>query len=186
MKEYLASLNILSTSELNQIDAYIVKRRVEKGAVLLEENKVCRELLFVVSGVLRSYYWNYKGEQVTSCIAFDNEFMAAYPSFIQQQKSRETIHALQNTEIEVMRFEDLEKLYDSSMAWQKLGRKLVENQYVFMDLHHTEFQQQNSSHRYEYLLKNYSKQVNMIPQHYIASYLGISTRQLTRIRKSLL
>ncbi|MBW3519825.1 Crp/Fnr family transcriptional regulator [Flavobacterium sp. NKUCC04_CG] len=186
MKEYLASLNILSTSELNQIDAYIVKRTVEKAAVLLEENKVCRELMFVVSGVLRSYYWNYKGEQVTSCIAFDNEFMAAYPSFIQQQKSQETIHALQHTEIEAISFENLEKLYDSSMAWQKIGRKLVENQYVFMNQHFTEFQQQNGSHRYEYLLKNYSKQLNLIPQHYIASYLGISTRQLTRIRKSLL
>lgn len=186
MKKYLASLNILSRSELDQIDAYIVKRTVEKAAVLLEEQHICQELMFVVSGVLRSFYWNFKGEQVTSCIAFEGEFMAAYPSFIQQLKSRETIHALQHTEIEAISYENLEKLYDSSMAWQKIGRKLVENQYVFMDQHFTEFQQQNGSHRYEYLIKNYPKQLHQIPQPYIASYLGISTRQLTRIRKSLL
>ncbi len=186
MKKYLASLNILTASELNLIDNYLERRTVEKGTVLLEENKVCRELFFVVSGVVRSFYYNYKGEEVTSCIAFDSEFMAAYPSFIQQQKSRETIHILQHTEIEVISYDNLEKLYDSSIAWQKLGRKLVENQYVFMEQHFTEFQQQNGSHRYEYLLKNYPKQLHQIPQPYIASYLGISTRQLTRIRKSLL
>lgn len=186
MKDYFRALNILSETELEMITPFIQHQTMQKGQTLLHLDTVCHKLYYIKSGVLRSYYWNYDSDQVTSCIAFDNEFMTSFPSFIQQQKSKEVIHALQNTIVEYITHADLESLYDSCINWSKLGRKLVEHQYVIMDQHVTEFQKQKSSFRYEFLLKHYPFQVNQIPQHYIASYLGISTRQLTRIRKSLL
>lgn len=186
MKGYIRSLDILDTKELDFIDNHVVKKSFRKDEFLLRTNSICKELYFVRSGALRSFSVDNNGDEITHCIAFDNEFMCDFHSFISQQPSRQTIHALLGSDVEVIKYEDLEKLYDSCIGWQKVGRKIIEQQYISMEQHFIMFQQDDSSGRYEYLLKNYRRQLSLIPQHYIASYLGISTRQLTRIRKSLL
>lgn len=186
MKTYICSLNILNNKELDLIDNYSTKRIFQKEDVLLQNKSICKELYFVKSGALRSFYTNDDGDEITRCIAFDNEFMCDFSSFISQQSSQETIHPLLTSEVEIIKYEDLENLYDTNMSWQKVGRKIIENQYILMERHFAKFQQDNSLGRYEYISQNYPSQLAQIPQHYIASYLGISTRQLSRIRKSLL
>lgn len=186
MKAYIQTLNILDSNELNLIDDYITKKNVEKDSVLLRNNSICEELYFVRSGALRSFHINNDGVEVTSCIAFDGEFMCDFSSFILQQSSQEAIHSLLESEIEIIKYNDLESLYDTSISWQKVGRKIIEKQYIQMEQHFAKYQQNNSLGRYEYIYKNYPRRLALIPQHYIASYLGISTRQLTRIRKTFL
>ncbi len=186
MKTYIHSLGIVSGNELARIDNLIHQKTVCKGEVLLHENEICCYLYFVTSGTLRSYYFNYEGNEITDCIAFPGEFMSSFSSFIRHQPSHKTIQALLDTEYQFISYDDLETLYDSSINWQKTGRRLIEQQYIIQEVHFTNYQQHNGTTRYEYLLKNYTRQVNQIPQHYIASYLGISARHLTRIRKALL
>lgn len=186
IKTYINSLNILTSNEINAIDNYTIKKVFQKNTVLLENGSVCKKLYFVNYGALRSFYTNSDGDEITNCIAFNNEFMCDFPSFIQQEPSQHSIHVLLESEIEIIEHEDLENLYDTSIGWQKVGRKIIEMQYIMMEQHIEKLQQGRSIGRYEYILKNYPRQLALIPQHYIASYLGISTRQLTRIRKSLL
>lgn len=186
MKSYFESLKLLSQFELDQLDQFIKNEPIPKNTFILNSESVCTELIFVKSGVLRSFFINYDGEEATLCLAFDGEFMADYSSLISQQPSKETIHSLVESDIDRINYHDLEFLFNSSISWQKVGRRLIELQYLAMEKHFTQFQQNKGLERYSYLLQHYATQLNLIPQSYIASYLGISSRQLSRIRKSLL
>ncbi len=185
MKKYIEKLNILSQEELNQIDDKLHQLSVEKGTILLEEGSVSDKLFIVKSGTLCNLYEDTDAEERINCMAFNGEFSCSFSSFMSGNPAHESIIALLDSELEYINQKDLEALFDSSISWQKVGRKFIELHYILMEEHFTNFQQKNGAIRYEYLLRNYPQQVRAIPQKYIASYLGISTRQLTRLRKSI-
>jgi CRP-like cAMP-binding protein len=168
---------------LNQLEDLITVRKLKKGALLLTENEVCNEIVFIKSGLLRSYFFNHQGDEITNCFAFENEFMASFSSFITQNVAEENIQALADTELQVLSRESLEQLYKSHIKWQEIGRKLTEMEYVTLQKRMISFQKLSATQRYEELYKNHQKYLQLIPLHYLASYLGITPRHLSRIRK---
>lgn len=185
MKNYIRALNILSSEELNQIDDKLHQLSVEKGDILLHEGNISDKLFMVKSGTLCNIYEDEAAEDRINCMAFEGEFTCSFSSFMSGLPARECIVALLDSEVEYIEQQDLEALFNSSILWQKVGRRFIEEHYILMEKHFTSFQQKNGAVRYEFLLRNHPQPVRMIPQKYIASYLGISTRQLTRLRKSI-
>ena len=186
MKKYFSSLNILSSEELNRMDPFLTVRDIKKGDFLIQANHICKEIVFIKSGVLRSYFTDNDGVETINCITFEGEMMAAFSSFIKQTPTDENIQAIMDTKVEALQKTDLEHLYQTSAEWQKLGRILTEMQYLKLEERIISFQKDDATKRYQLLEKNNSEYIKHIPLHYIASYLGISTRHLTRIRKSIL
>lgn len=186
MKKYFASFNILSIEDLNRMDPFLTTREIKKGDFLIQAKYICKEIAFIKSGVLRSYFTDNEGTETINCITFEGEMMAAFSSFIKQAPTDENIQAIIDTRIEVLQKTDLDYLYEVSPQWQKLGRVLTEIQYLKLEERIISFLKDDATKRYKLLEKNNSEYIKRIPLHYIASYLGISTRHLTRIRKSLL
>lgn len=186
MKKFFESLNILSIEELDKIDTYITKRKIEKEDFLIQIGEVSKEIAYIKSGVLRSYFISYKEEEVINCIGFNGDLISAFGSFIQETPSDETIQAIIDTEIEVIQKHNLEQLYETSPNWQKVGRIMTEMLCLFQKERIMSFQKNDATTRYKLLEENNLEYIKHIPLHYIASYLGISMRHLTRIRKSLL
>lgn len=186
MKEHIRSLNILSDKELNLIDPFLEIRNIDKGDFLIRQGQICKEIAFIKKGALRSYFVNEKGEEVTNCISFENDLMNAFSSFIKEEPTEENIQAIIDTEIEFISKHDIESLFDSSINWQKVGRKLTEQQYLNLENRILSFLNDSAENRYIKLASNQPQYIKQIPLHHISSYLGISTRHLTRIRKSIL
>src|SRR3954468_16502875 len=130
MKSIFQSIQVLPQDELDQLDNLITFRNLKKGEVLLNENQVCNEIYFIKKGILRSYFYNHQGDEITNCFAFENEFMGSFSSFITQDTAEENIQALTDTELQVLHKHSLEKLYKSSTHWQEIGRKIAEMEYV--------------------------------------------------------
>jgi CRP-like cAMP-binding protein len=186
MKSAFQSLQIIPPDELDPLDDLITVRKLKKGALLLKENQVCNEIVFIKKGILRSYFFNHQGDEITNCFAFENEFMASLSSFITQNIAEENIQALVDTELQVISRESLEKLYKSGIHWQEIGRKLTEMEYVTLQKRMISFQKLSGTQRYEELYKNHQKYIQLIPLQYLASYLGVTPRHLSRIRKAVL
>ena len=185
MKAVFQSIQELSNEELSHLDDLITFRKLNKGDFLLEENQICNEIVFIEKGILRSFFMNHKGDEITNCFAFENDFMASFASFITQQKAEENIQALVDTELQVLDRNALEKLYRSSYNWQEIGRKLTEMEFVNLQKRMVDFQKLSGAERYEALFRNHQKYLQLIPLQYLASYLGVTPRHLSRIRKAV-
>ena len=186
MKAIFQSIRSFSSEELNLLDHLITFRTLRKGDFLLTENQVCNEIVFIKKGILRSFFVNHKGDEITNCFAFENEFMASFASFITKEKAEENIQALTDTELQVLDRKALETLYESGSNWQETGRKLTETEFVNLNKRMISFQKLSAAQRYEELYKNHQKYLQLIPLQFLASYLGITPRHLSRVRKAIL
>lgn len=90
-----------------------------------------------------------------------------------------------DTELLILKRSDMELLYENSSAWQKVGRFLTEMQYVELEQRTVSFQKQSAKQRYETLIGHHSNYIKYIPNQYLASYLGITPRHLSRLRKEI-
>ncbi|WP_281633191.1 Crp/Fnr family transcriptional regulator [Flavobacterium luteolum] len=185
MKTVFQSIQDFSDDELSLLDGLITFRTLKKGELLLTENQVCNEIVFIEKGILRSFFVNHKGDEITNCFAFENEFMASFASFITQEKAEENIQALTDTELQILDRKGLEKLYQSGFNWQETGRKLTELEFVNLHKRMISFQKLSGAERYEELCTNHQNYIQLIPLQYLASYLGITPRHLSRIRKAI-
>lgn len=186
MKSVFESIQILSQPELDQLDDLITIRNLKKGEFLLEENHICNEIVFIKKGILRSYFFNHQGDEITNCFAFENEFMASFSSFITQAVAEENIQTLTDTELQVIDRKGLEQLYKSSSNWQEIGRKITEMEYVNLQKRMVSFQKLSGKQRYQELCQDHQNYIQLIPLQHLASYLGVTPRHLSRIRKSIL
>ena len=186
MKSIFQAIQVLPPDELEILDSFITTRKLKKGNLLLTENQVCNEIFFIKKGILRSFFFNHQGDEITNCFAFEGEFMASFSSFITQNIAEENIQALADTELQVLSRESLEKLYTLGIHWQELGRKLTEIEYVTLQKRMISFQKLSGTERYEELYHNHKKYIQLIPLQYLASYLGVTPRHLSRIRKAIL
>jgi hypothetical protein len=109
-----------------------------------------------------------------------------FPVFITQEVAEESIQALADTELQIISRESLEKLYEAGIHWQEIGRKLTEMEYVTLQKRMISFQKLSGKQRYEDLYQNHQKYIQLIPLQYLASYLGVTPRHLSRIRKAIL
>jgi CRP-like cAMP-binding protein len=186
MKSVFQSIHHFTENELNLLDVLITFRKLKKGDFLQRENEVCNEVVFIKKGILRSFFFNNKGDEITNCFAFENEFMASFASFITKEKAEENIQALTDTEVQVLSRKSLEKLYQSGYNWQETGRKLTEIEFVNLNKRMISFQKLSGAQRYEELFQHHQKYLQFIPLQYLASYLGVTPRHLSRIRKATL
>lgn len=183
MKNFFKSFDFLTEDELNLIDSLSSRRVIKKGEYLTKEGNVANEIALIKSGILRLFYTNTVGEEITGCLAFDNEIVSAYSSFLTQQPSEENIQAVCDTEIVTLAKEQLDFLYNSSASWQKVGRIIAEMHYVELTKKISSFQKDSAKERYNQLVQKQPQYIQAIPQHQLASLLGITPRHLSRIRK---
>ncbi|PXY47073.1 Crp/Fnr family transcriptional regulator [Flavobacterium hydrophilum] len=184
MIQFLRSLQIISESELEKLKDITKNKILQKNDYLIQEGNICNEIVLIKTGILRSFYRNSEGNEITKCIAFENELACAYSSFITQQPTFENIQAICNTEVIVLNRKDLYNLYENSQEWQKLGRLLTELEYIQLENRTVSFQKQTAQERYDTLINNHSKYLKYIPLKYLSSYLGITSRHLSRLRKT--
>lgn len=180
--QYLFQLNL---EEWQLLSSLITHRKLKKGDYLISENQVCNEIVFVKSGILRSFFINSKDDEITNCFTFENEFMTAFSSFITQSPTDENIQAITDCELEVIDKITVEKLFNSSFKWADIGRKIAENEVVNLHNRIASLQKKSPIERYETLFVNHQKYIQFIPLIYLASYLGVSTRHLSRIRQAV-
>ncbi|MNJ86408.1 Cyclic nucleotide-binding domain protein [compost metagenome] len=156
-----------------------------KGTYFVQEGKVCTRLAFVHKGLFRSFYVDEQGEEVTYCFAKEADIETSFESFISGEPSAISIIAMEEVEILVIEKEDLNSLLEKYLFWNRLSRMLTEKEYLKMTRHAAESKTGSARVKYLNLLEQHPGLLQRVPLHYIASYLGISSRHLTRMRKTV-
>lgn len=185
IKNYLKSFNILTDDEIEKFIQLSTSKNLRKADYFIREGDTCKEVAFVLAGMLRSYYVTEKGEEITYCITFPNNLITAYSSFITGQSTPENIVAISVVELMVIRKDTMDDLAMNHPNWLKFLKIVAEQQYVELEKRIFQLQKSNAAQRYSDLLANQPAYVQHIPLQYVASYLGITQRHLSRIRKEI-
>ncbi|MEQ8422442.1 MAG: Crp/Fnr family transcriptional regulator [Arenibacter algicola] len=185
MRNYLKSFNLLSDKEIDLFESKLVRKKIEKGEYFIKEGNTCNKIAFIVSGLFRTYYHSSSEEEVTYCFSFPSFFAGAYSSFLSQNKTVENIQALTDSDLLVISREDILELEKSSYNWLKFFKLIAEQEYIKLEKRIFLLQKETADKRYLDLLTNHPGFLQLIPLSYLSSYLGITQRHLSRIRKSI-
>ena len=183
--DYLKQYNLFTDSEINEFISLATISTIKKGDFFIKQDEICTTLSFVNFGIFRSFYYSNNDEEVTYCFTFPNTLLVAYSSFITQNKSEENLQALTDSEIISISKKELENLAESNNKWLNFLKIIAEKEYVELEKWIFNHQKSNAQKRYVDLIHSNPQFVQQIPLHYIASYLGITQRHLSRIRASI-
>jgi CRP-like cAMP-binding protein len=184
LKEYIRKFVAYTDEELSVFLNSQKKRLIPKGGYLMEAGGVCDYVAFINKGYFRSFCV-IDNDEVTYNFSFEGNFFTDYPSFLTRQPSTETHHALVDCEVLTISYADMQRGYLERPSMEKFGRLMAE--FIIMGIaeRNRSMLFMSPEERYLNLMKTRPKVIANIPQHYIASYLGIQPESLSRIRKRL-
>jgi len=180
----IQSLISLNPKEADCIKLLFKEKSIKKGEFFLAEGQVCKQVGFIVKGLMR-YYINHDGEEKTYAFAQENNFICNYESFIPQTQSTKIIQALEDCEILVISFADLQIFYKSISEGERFGRLVIGQVFIEILQDLSSFYIDTPEHRYEKFVKKHSDLQQRISQYHIASYVGVKPQSLSRIRKRI-
>ncbi|AZB27152.1 Crp/Fnr family transcriptional regulator [Chryseobacterium bernardetii] len=182
---FFRNFKLFSENEIEEFVKLFEIRKVCKNAYFIQEGEKCREVAFIQSGIFRSFYLSDEGKDMTYCFRFPNTMMAAYSSFISGCLSKESMQAITDAELLVLKKEKMDALVQDNLNWTKFLKIIAEQEYLELENRFFQLQRDSAAQRYKTLLKNYPDYIQKIPLQYLASYLGITQRHLSRIRKEI-
>jgi CRP-like cAMP-binding protein len=173
----------LTDDELEQIKAASIPKKLRKKQFLLQEGDTCRTRAFVCKGCLRVYRVSIKGTEHILHFAAENWWIDDPESLLTGQPSKTNIEAIEDCELLLWKKEDMEKLFTDIPVFKTwndhtLAKNLISHQNrIYSDMSET------AEMKYNNFIEAYPSIYNRVPLHMVASYLGVSAKTLTRIRK---
>jgi CRP-like cAMP-binding protein len=186
-RKQLEKFVVFNEEEWNVFASYLKIRTVKKKDYVIETGQVCKEIGFIVSGSAR-YYHIKDGQEITNYFCLENEFVSSYRSFIQQLPGHTNIQALEDTLLITFTNQDKQQLLANPLTAYKMerfGRLIAEYLICCYEDRVISFITLTPEERYINLLESNSRLLMRIPQHYLATYLGITPVSLSRIRKRM-
>ena len=138
----------------------------------------------MVRGCVRGFYL-LDGKEITHWFGFENNFITSFHSYITAKPSVENIQLIEGGELLAIAKDKLEQLYDSFPDIERAVRLTYERYYIRLEERFVNSQFTSAASRYESLLQQYPGITDRVPLGYIASFLGISQKTLSRIRARL-
>ncbi|WP_298148668.1 Crp/Fnr family transcriptional regulator [Flavobacterium sp.] len=153
-----------------------------KNRVIEQEGKIPRYLYFINNGFLRLFYYNEIGEEVTTHLNCPPGFITSYHSFNNQEKSINNLECI--TECELLRISkgNLDLLLQQSEAFKDFSIWVFQQSLAYNENRSIELATLTAEERYLKLIKNYPEILHNVPLQYIASFLGMNPKSLSRIR----
>jgi CRP-like cAMP-binding protein len=185
LKTYLQKKVKLTPEQLAYWVSVFTPRKLLRHEYLLREGEVSKYTAFVCTGCLRLYSIDAKGKEHLLQFAPEEWWIGDMDSFSTGEPSSYFIDALENSQILLMDLQGqndlLKKVPEASIFFQGLMQKrqaVTQKRIIFS-------MSASAEERYLDFLKTYPSFSQRIPQHMIASYLGITPESLSRIRKQV-
>lgn len=160
---------------------FFVEREITSKTILLNEGEISKQLYFIKKGCLRMWF-NKDGKDITLQFFFEHQAVASIDSLIINQPSMFTIESIEPSKIISISKENFEQL-------QSVYPEIKEGFHEFLFKRFSNYAQlfltrikDTPQELYSDLVNNHPEIIKRVPQHYIASYLGITPISLSRIR----
>jgi CRP-like cAMP-binding protein len=182
--DFISKYVSLTETEKQAIVSLDLFRSVKKGTTLLREGQKSNDSYFVIKGCIRSYYI-IDGEEKTT--AFYTEMDALTPNcVINQTPSEYFINCVEDSILTVSNLDMETEINSKFPKFESMCKKLSEELMAKQQMDFDEFKTSSPERRYLNLLEKRPDLIQRVPQHQLASYLGIQPQSLSRLRARIL
>jgi CRP-like cAMP-binding protein len=173
----------ISEDELNDFLSQTIIKTFKRQEIVSQPNAIPNEIFFINKGLIRVLITDSAGTEHTIHFALENQFIADYSNFMQKQPSLYSLQTVEETQVVVLPRSAIEWGYTNLKEGQKLGRLIAEFYFIYQDTRIQNLYARTPKQRYEGITEVFPNIHNRVPQHMIASYLGITPVHLSRLRK---
>ena len=149
--------------------------------LLLKEGQICNHIYFIDRGFVRSYHLK-DDKEITNWFMKENDMIISVSSFFKREPSFEYLQLLEDSTFCSIHFDELQNLYLEFPEFNVIGRVLVEKYYVLSEERVTSMRKQKAEDRLHFLTDKYPEIMQRASLGHIATYLGISSETMSRIR----
>ena len=175
----------LTEAEKAVFTQHVTIKKLRKHQYFLQEGEICKSVAFVNKGMLRSYLVDEKNNERIIQFAPEGWFISDIYSFITEDKSNLNIDALEDTELILMSKAAHVYLETAVPEFFKFNYTQYRGAYIALQKRLIDMFTLSTEEKYTKLLSIYPDIMQRVPQHMIASYLGLTPETLSRVRKKL-
>ena len=179
---YVEKFVRLTEKEEIEFTSRFKETRIKKRQFVVQPGFVPKSRYFVIKGALRAYVVGDEGEDHTIQFAIEDWWISDYNSYINQQPASMFVVALEDCILMQISFEDEQTLKALNHKFETFFRYMAERSTAFMQRRIITNLTKSAIERYDIFINSYPKLVQRVPQYALASYLGITTQFLSKIR----
>ena len=175
----------LNTDEQELLKTFFIPKKLRKKQYLLQEGDVAKYGAFVEKGMLRSYTIDKKGVELIVQFAFEGWWIGDQFSLITGEPSVYNIDALEDSELLLLTKPAEEEMLKQIPKMESFFRLLLQNHMIATQRRLVSSLSNSAEEKYQQLIDGCPTIPQRVPQHMLASYLGITPETLSRLRKQI-
>lgn len=168
--------------ELHVFNSLLEVRKVKKKTFLLQQGEICTFEAYINKGCIRNYYIDENGFEVILQFAIEDWWVSDISSFHEQKPSNLFIETLEDCELLVLTVESKEELLTRVPKFERVFRLMVQRNLASLQNRLMNTISMNAEEKYLAFIHRYPTISQRVPQHHIASFLGISPEFLSKVR----
>lgn len=157
---------------------------VKARTTLLKEGEKATKIYFIRQGCLR-LWMDHNGKEITNQFFMEGSLVASLESMISGARSDFNLETIEPCTLYVIDKKQFEQLWEKDREFKEWFNNYILGRFIYYSRHLLSFLRDKPEMRYERLLKDKPEIIHRVPQHYIASYLGITAVSLSRIRNKI-
>lgn len=183
--EYVLQFGNLNRQQIELVKSKAVALELHKNDYYWEAGKAVKQIGFLTEGVIRVFYYNNKGEEITRYFIDENHLILAGNTVDEMYTPSEYLSAITDCKLIVFSKQDWKDIFEIIIGWDSIVQKIITKHHSEKMARRSELVSQDGTERYLDFIEKFPKLVNRVPLSFIASYLGITQSSLSRIRKNI-
>jgi CRP-like cAMP-binding protein len=175
----------LDQKEQDFFTSLLEPKTLTRKKLFLKAGTVCKHAAFVLEGAVKSYTVDDEGKEHILSFATKDWWISDLYSLLSGKPGILNIQAIADSEVLMLSRENQQSLYDKIPKFERFFRILVENSLVANQQRLIDNLSSPAEDRYLHFIRKYPTIPSCVPQHNIASYLGITPEFLSKIRARL-
>lgn len=183
--EYILQFGNLNKQQIDLIKSKATEIELHKDDYYWEAGKPVKQIGFITEGVIRVFYYNNKGEEITRYFIEENHLILSGNTGDEVFTPSEYLSAITDCKLVVFIRKDWKDISETIIGWDSIVQKIITKHHGEKIARRSELVSQDGTERYLDFIQKFPTLVNRVPLSYIASYLGITPSSLSRIRKNI-
>ena len=180
--KYIERYIRLSDEEREYLGTLLRITRVKKKQYIVQPDFTCKYRSYVVSGAMRAYLIDKKGDDHTIAFAVEDWWISDYNSYIFQAPTSMFVEAVEDTVLIQIDYNAEQLLMETHPRFERFFRIITQRAFAYLQRRVMANLTMTAEERYHEFSEKYPSLVNRFPQYAVASYLGFSTEFLSKIR----